>query len=237
VDRVAVWEELKRGIQVLPSLLSADFARIDDEIATMAEAGAKTLHLDVMDGHFVPNITFGPQFVAAVRRHTDLWLDAHLMVTDPEAFLEPFAKAGADSITIHAETAADLRRCREEADRLGIRLGIAIRPDRPVVETLERDGALFDIILIMTVMPGFGGQAYISGSRERIETAAAYAARSPRRPVLEVDGGIRPGTAGEAARAGARWFVAGNAIFANPFPKEAFRALQAEVETASGRPE
>ncbi len=148
---------------MLPSLLSADFANLEHEIERMAAAGARALHLDVMDGHFVPNITFGPPVVAAIRRHTDLWLDAHLMVTDPEAYLEAFAGAGADSITIHVETAADLPRCREEADRLGVRLGLAIRPDRGVEEALDRSGDLFDLILVMTVMPGFGGQAYVPG--------------------------------------------------------------------------
>jgi ribulose-phosphate 3-epimerase len=233
VNRDARWERLKGAVHILPSLLSADFVRLDGEIATMTSAGAEVLHLDVMDGHFVPNITFGPPVVSAIRRSTNLWLDAHLMVTDPRAFLEPFATAGADSITIHAETGADLPRCREEADRLGVRLGIAIRPDTPVCETLERMGGLFDLILVMTVMPGFGGQAYIPGSRERIEEAADYGGRSPRRPVVEVDGGIRPGTAEDAARAGARWLVAGNAIFRNPSPDGAFRALQKAAESAS----
>ena len=231
----ARWENLRRGTHVLPSLLSADFASLGSEIAKMSSAGAKILHLDVMDGHFVPNITFGPPVVAAIRGHTDLWLDAHLMVANPAAFLEPFARAGADSITIHAEAAADLSLCRDEADRLGVRLGIAIRPDSRVGETLAKRGELFDLILVMTVMPGFGGQAYLPGSRERIEEAAAFASISPRRPVVEVDGGIRPGTAAEAASAGADWLVAGNAIFRNSLPDETFRALQSEVETARPR--
>jgi ribulose-phosphate 3-epimerase len=231
-DRLERWNELRRGKRVLPSLLSADFANLDHEIERMTSAGARALHLDVMDGHFVPNITFGPAVVAAIRRHTDMWLDAHLMVTDPEAYLDAFAGAGADSITIHVETAADLPRCREKADRLGVRLGLAIRPDRGVEEALDRSGDLFDLILVMTVMPGFGGQAYVPGSGERIEKAAAFATSSSRRPVVEVDGGIAPGTAADAARAGAEWFVVGNAIFRNSLPEIAFRTLQSEVEEA-----
>lgn len=226
----ARWEALKRGSHVLPSLLSADFTNLGFEIERMTAAGAQILHLDVMDGHFVPNITFGPPVVAAIRSHTDLWLDAHLMVADPAAFLEPFARAGADSVTIHTEVAPDLVACRAEADRCGVRLGIAIRPDSTVGGTLAKQGDLFDLILVMTVMPGFGGQAYLPGSRDRIREAAALAALFPRRPVVEVDGGIRPGTAAEAAGAGAGWLVAGSAIFRNSLPDDAFRELQAEVE-------
>jgi len=224
------WDALREKLLVAPSLLSADFARLAQEIAIVERAGAQVLHLDVMDGHFVPNITFGPPLVATIRRETDLWLDAHLMVSDPLRFLEPFAKAGAGSITIHAEVLTDPASFRAEADRLGIRLGLAIRPDTPIEAALRASGSDFDLILVMTVMPGFGGQAFLEGSCDRIEAAAAFCSSAPRRPVLEVDGGIGPATVAEAVRAGARWFVSGNAIFRSPDPAAAFRDLQASLD-------
>jgi ribulose-phosphate 3-epimerase len=219
---------------IAPSLLSADFASLAAEIKLMEDAGARVLHLDVMDGHFVPNSTFGPPVVASIRRTTDLWLDAHLMVREPLAFLEPFAKAGVDSVSIHVETDAEMARCRAEADRLGLRLGMAVRPDSPLPRILREQGELFDLILVMSVVPGFGGQSFLEGSRERLEEAAAYCKRSPRRPVLEVDGGITPATAVAAVRAGARWLVAGNAVFRQPSPLQAFQALEGVVQATAG---
>jgi len=236
-DAAESWDGLREKLLVAPSLLSADFARLAEEIATVERAGAQVLHLDVMDGHFVPNITFGPPLVATIRRQTDLWLDAHLMVSDPLRFLDPFARAGADSITIHAEALADPASFRAEADRLGIRLGLAIRPDTPIEAALRASGSYFDLILVMTVMPGFGGQAFLDGSSERIEAAADFCRSAPRRPVLEVDGGIAPETVGEAVRAGARWFVSGNAIFRSADAAAAFRDLQASLSRHALRPQ
>lgn len=231
-QREDLWERLRGDLLIAPSLLSADFARLADAIAVVERAGARVLHLDVMDGHFVPNITFGPPLVSAVRRTTDLWLDAHLMVRDPLFFLEPFARAGADGITVHIETGVEPAALRDEADRLGIKLGLAIRPDSPVEETLRKAGDGFDLILVMTVMPGFGGQAYMPGSDERLAAAARYCATAPRRPVLEVDGGIRPGTAESAARAGARWLVAGNSVYRAEEPGTAFQSLEIAARAA-----
>ena len=231
-QREVLWESLRDELLIAPSLLSADFARLADEIDLVERAGARVLHLDVMDGHFVPNITFGPPLVSAVRKSTDLWLDAHLMVRDPLFFLEPFARAGADGITVHVETGADPAALRAEADRLGVKLGLAIRPDSPIEETLERVGEDFDLVLVMTVMPGFGGQAYMDGSEERLAAAARYCSTAPRRPVLEVDGGIRPGTAESAARAGARWLVAGNSVYRAEQPGTAFQSLEIAARAA-----
>lgn len=227
--RARRWAAARGFCGVLPSVLSADFTRLGDEVATVQRAGARILHLDVMDGHFVPNITFGPPLVAALRKATDLWLDAHLMIEEPLRYLPEFAKAGAESVTVHVETGADAAVLRSEADRLGIRLGLAIRPDTPIEPILREQGGLFDLILVMSVMPGFGGQGYLPGSSERIAQAAEAARALLRRPIIEVDGGIRPGTAREAARAGAEWLVAGHAVFRAPDPGAAFRDLQREI--------
>jgi ribulose-phosphate 3-epimerase len=232
-DRDAYWERIREERLVAPSLLSADFAELGRAIGVVEEAGAQILHLDVMDGHFVPNITFGPPLVASVRSRTDRWLDAHLMVSDPLAFLPAFAKAGADSITVHFESGSDLEACRREADRLGVKLGLALRPDTPVGPPLARHGDLFDLLLVMTVQPGFGGQRFLDGSEERIAEAARYRGTSARRPVLEVDGGIDTETLPRAVRAGAAWLVAGNAIFRKPDAGGAFRELGALARPGS----
>ncbi len=231
-DRLKRWNDLGKRKLVAPSLLSADFGSLAEAIRMTRDAGAKVLHLDVMDGHFVPNITFGPPLVRAIRGLTDQWLDVHLMITDPLAFLAPFVKAGADSVTIHAETSPDAPRLRAEADRLGIALGLAIRPDTPIEAPLRSIGSLFDLILVMTVMPGFGGQSYMEGSEDRIASVASWQAGAPRSPVLEVDGGIRHGTAGKAARSGAGWFVVGSALFGSPDPPKTFRDLEIEITGA-----
>lgn len=231
-NREGRWDSVRSARGIAPSILSADFTRLGEEVGRMERAGARVLHLDVMDGHFVPNITFGPPLVASLRRITDLWLDAHLMIQDPLRYLPAFADAGAESITVHIEAGPDAAALRSEADRLGVRLGLAIRPDSPVEATLESSGEWFDLILIMSVMPGFGGQGYLPGSSERIARAAEMARTLPRRPLIEVDGGIRAGTAGEAARAGAEWLVAGHAVFRAPDPEAALRSLDAEIREA-----
>ncbi|HEX7090461.1 MAG TPA: ribulose-phosphate 3-epimerase [Longimicrobiales bacterium] len=204
------------SVKIAPSLLSADFARLADAVAEAAAGGADWIHVDVMDGHFVPNLTIGPPVVAAVRRCTTLPLDVHLMVEQPERLLEAFAGAGADVLTVHQETCPHLHRTVERIRELGMRPGVSINPATPI-ETLDEIAPYVDLVLIMSVNPGFGGQKYIPTStrkvarmRQRLEAMGLHSVE------LEVDGGISPLTAPEIARAGATVLVAGNAVFGGP---------------------
>jgi len=204
------------SVKIAPSLLSADFARLADAVAEAEAGGADWIHVDVMDGHFVPNLTIGPPVVAAVRRCTKLPLDVHLMIEQPERLLEAFAGAGADLLTVHQETCPHLHRTVERIRELGMRPGVAINPATPI-ETLDEIAPYVDLVLIMSVNPGFGGQKYIPTStrkvarmRQRLEAMGLPTIE------LEVDGGISPLTAPEVARAGATVLVAGNAVFGGP---------------------
>lgn len=202
-----------RAVQVAPSLLSADFADLRRECAAAAATGVQVLHLDVMDGHFVPNITFGPPLVKSLRAATELVLDTHLMISEPERYLEPFAQAGSDLLTFHyearPETARDLlRRIRA----LGKQAGISIKPRTPADVLLPLLGDL-DLILVMTVEPGFGGQSFMADQVPKIRALAAAIAAGGHAIDLQVDGGIGPATAATVVRAGANLLVAGNAYF------------------------
>jgi ribulose-phosphate 3-epimerase len=210
---------------VLPSVLSADFAALAASIGPLEEAGAPVLHLDVMDGHFVPNITFGPPLVRSIRKHSKAFLDTHLMITDPLRYLEPFARAGSDLCTVHAETPAGPAAVSGEARRLGIGLGVAIRPSTRLEEAVERWAGLVDLILVMSVEPGFEGQKFDPEAPARLRRTAEICSRLGVRPILEVDGGINLETAPLVLSAGARWLVAGSAIFRTPDPVAAWRAM------------
>jgi ribulose-phosphate 3-epimerase len=225
---------LGRAPRVLPSILSADFAALGAAVRPLEEAGAEVLHLDVMDGHFVPNITFGPPLVRSVRAHTSAFLDVHLMITDPLRFLEPFARAGADLCSVHAELELDPAVVRAAADGLGIGLGVALRPSSPLDPLIERWAAHVDLVLVMSVEPGFGGQAFHAGSAERLRRAAEVCRVRGAAPILEVDGGITAENAAEVVAAGARWLVAGNAVFREPDPVLAWRELTATAARAAG---
>jgi ribulose-phosphate 3-epimerase len=202
-----------RRIQIAPSILAADFARLGEQIAAAEQAGADWIHVDVMDGHFVPNLTLGPAVAAAARRSTRLPLDVHLMIERPENFVDAFADAGVNSITVHVEVSPHLHRTVQAIHERGLRAGVALNPATPV-ESLEEILPFADLVLVMTVNPGFGGQSYIPTMTRKIERVRAMLDESGRDEVLlEVDGGIDPDTAPEVARAGATLLVAGSAIF------------------------
>jgi ribulose-phosphate 3-epimerase len=219
------WARPRRA-RVCPSILSADFSRLGQEIAAVEGAGADFLHVDVMDGQFVPALTFGPILIEGVRKITALPLDVHLMVVDPMRFLEPFARAGADHLTVHVEAVDDAVVAARAIRARGLRAGLSIKPGTPVERLLPALPAL-DIALLMTVEPGKGGQPFLPGSAERIARLRAAIEAGGHDCLLMVDGGIGLETAAAAARAGADAFVAGHSVFRAPGgPAEAVRALR-----------
>ena len=213
-------------VRIAPSILSADFARLADEIGRVEAAGADVIHVDVMDGHFVPNITIGPPVVKSLRRATTLPLDVHLMIEDPDRYLEAFADAGASNITVHAEATRHLHRTLTRVRELGATAGVALNPSTPVGVLRDVTG-LFDLLLIMSVNPGFGGQSFIPRSLQKIAEARTLVAGSGAAADIEVDGGVDTGNAAALTEAGATVLVAGAAIFAAPDPGAATRALRA----------
>jgi len=224
------WARPRRN-RICPSILSADFARLGDEIAQVARAGADFLHVDVMDGQFVPDLTFGPILVRAMRRLTSLPLDVHLMIVEPLRHLEAFAAAGADHLIVHLEAVEDPVKAMRAIRARGLRAGLSIKPKTPLPRYLDALPEC-DLALVMTVEPGKGGQPFLEDSPPRIAAVREAIDRGGLDCLLGVDGGIGPETVARAARAGADTFIAGNSIFAAPDPVSALRAVRRAAEGA-----
>ncbi|MDH6426843.1 ribulose-phosphate 3-epimerase [Paenibacillus odorifer] len=218
-------------IRIAPSLLSADFARLGPEVAEAEASGGDWIHVDVMDGHFVPNITLGPPIVKAVSLHTKLPLDVHLMIESPERYIPDFAAAGASVITVHAEACVHLHRVVHQIKELGLKASVAINPGTPasaVREVLED----VDMILVMTVNPGFGGQAFIPNTLRKITQIREWANEVNPDLLIEVDGGVSEDTAPLVVAAGADVLVAGNAVFGRSDRAAAIRGIREAAESA-----
>lgn len=216
-------------IIVAPSILSADFARLGDEVRAVEAAGADWIHVDVMDGRFVPNLTIGPPVVRALRSVTKLPLDVHLMIVEPERYLKAFAEAGANTLTVHVEACTHLHRTLQEIRQLSMRPGVVLNPATSE-ETLRYVLPLVDLVLVMSVNPGFGGQSFLTEVLPKVRRIREMIDATGRKIDLEIDGGIAPDTAETAAAAGARAFVAGNAVFTRDY-----KLAIAEIRQAAER--
>ena len=208
-----------RLIELAPSILSADFARLAEQVRSARDGGATLVHVDVMDGHFVPNITIGPPVVRSLRKATDLPLDCHLMIENPDQFIPDFIEAGADWISVHQEACVHLHRTLEHILDHGVSAGVVINPATPVI-MLEDVLDMVDYVLVMSVNPGFGGQKFIPFSLDKVRTLAMMRAARRASFRIEIDGGIGPDTIAEAVRAGAEVLVAGHAVFGEGNPRE-----------------
>jgi ribulose-phosphate 3-epimerase len=219
------------SILLAPSILSADFARLGDAVAAVERGGADLIHVDVMDGHFVPNITIGVPVVKSLKRIATVPLDVHLMITDPDKYIGPFAEAGAALISVHVEVLPHLHRTIQAIKALGVKAGVVLNPSTPVVDISEVAGDV-DFVLVMSVNPGFGGQSFIPRSESKVAEVRALLDSAGNPGLVEVDGGIDMTTVSRVVTAGARMLVAGNAIFGTADPERAARALKSAAEAA-----
>jgi ribulose-phosphate 3-epimerase len=225
IKRGNPWTQLPGGALIAPSLLASNFAHVGQDIAKVVSGGADVLHVDIMDGHFVPNLSMGPGFVKSIRQATDMPLDVHLMVSDPAYFLERFAQAGADSITFHIEAADAPAKLIDRLRELGLGAGITLKPGTKV-ETLRDVLPAVDMVLVMTVEPGYGGQEFMHDMLDKIRALRGMLKPHQR---IEVDGGINPATAKLCRQCGAGVFVAGENIFGAPDIPAAMRALRQAI--------
>ena len=219
------------SVLLAPSILSADFAALGTAIAAAERGGADLIHVDVMDGHFVPNITIGPPVVRAIRRVATVPLDVHLMISDPDRYIEAFAEAGAAMLSVHAETLPHLHRTVHAIKALGVKAGVVINPATPVAALYDIAGDV-DFVLVMSVNPGFGGQTFIPRSESKLREVRALLDRAGNAAAVEIDGGVDLNNIGRVVAAGARIIVAGSAVFHAPDPEQATRDLKAAALAA-----
>ncbi|HBO91331.1 MAG TPA: ribulose-phosphate 3-epimerase [Acidobacteria bacterium] len=212
-------------VRIAPSILAADFSALGEEIATAERGGADLIHVDVMDGHFVPNITIGPPVIRAIKRVTSLPLDVHLMIADPARYLTTFADAGADFLSVHVEATPHLHKTLTEIKKLGVQAGVALNPSTPE-SVLNEIATEVDFILVMSVNPGFGGQKFIPHTLTKIVAIQDILEKAKNEVPIEVDGGISQSNAGDVVAAGADMLVAGSAIFGSPDPSQAIEVLR-----------
>ena len=218
-------------VQIVPSILAADFARLGEQIACVERAGAQMIHVDIMDGHFVPNLTMGPPVTESLRKVTKLKLDHHLMIDDPDTYAPVFIKVGADLVSVHYEACRNLDRTLHMIRDEGAKAGVVINPHTPVAVLSEVLG-IVDYVLVMSVNPGFGGQEFIPRSLHKVRQLEQERSQRDLQFAIEIDGGITTDNIAEAARAGVNWVVVGSSIFHRPDPAEAFRDLQRRAEEA-----
>ena len=218
--------------EILPSILAADFARLGEQIAAVERAGVSMLHVDVMDGHFVPNLTLGPPVLASIRKITRLTLDVHLMITDPDKYAPIFIEAGADQVIVHQEACKHLDGTLREIQRAGARAGVVINPATPVA-AIEEVLGLADYVLVMSVNPGFGGQKFIPYTLDRVRRLAAIRRERRLKFAIEIDGGITKENIGDVVRAGCDWIVTGSSVFHTPDPAAAVAELHKAAVVAN----
>mgnify|MGYP001174587972 FL=1 len=221
-------------VQIAPSILSADFTELGKAVRAAERGGADAIHVDVMDGHFVPNLSIGPPVISSIKRTARVPLDVHLMIEDPSRYLEAFAKAGADTLSIHVEAQPNLSQALTSIKKLGLLAGAALNPSTPVT-ALETVVSEVDVVLVMSVNPGFGGQRFIPSSIEKVRAMRALLESAGNPAPIAVDGGVDLSNAGELVAAGANILVAGSAIFGQDDPTKATRALRAASEEQAGR--